>query len=230
MPAHRVEQQAISIARFDVVGQDADAVTHFVRHVGLSDEQRNGFRSQDTLSMTHMGPPLERAGDLCPLHTRGTVPLTVDEIQQINVFVEELMLEYRAHNARESRQYVIRPHVRPERATDGTVVFYRFNCAGFVIEAYREAGIDLLVTSDDVIPPVSLATLINAYPDMASLLQNPAFRSRYELLGDGPWPVVLAGYVINALARQEGEIRALPHQPAAGDEYYPSRREGQAQT
>ena len=227
MPAQRLNQQTANIRRFDVVGQDSEGVVHFVRHLGLSSEQRDQLHSHDTISLTYMGPPLEHGSAPGPVHSLGTVPLTADEIQQINVFVDELISEYRAHNARDGRQYVIRPHVQRECAADGTVLCLRFNCAGFVIEAYRLAGINLVLTADDEIPGVSLETLVSAYPDMEAHLHNPKFRSRYNLSGDGPWPVVLAGYVLNALVPEEAELRAtFPYQPAAGDEFYPSRREG----
>lgn len=48
-------------------------------------------------------------------------------------------------------------------------------------------------------------------------------RETYGIPGDGPWPVVLAGYVINSLDRSEEDIRRDPHAARAGDEYFPSR-------
>ena len=183
------------------------------------------MREHDTIPLTHMGPPLRHGSAGGPVHAIGTVPLSVDEIQQINVFVDELYSEYKAHNARNHRQYVIRPHVWPERDSDGTVLFLRFNCAGFVIEAYRAVGIDLVRTADNEIPWVSLGILVTAYPELAPYLQNASFRDSYDLPGDGPWPVILPGYVLNALERQEDVIRSgIPYHAVPGDEYYPSRR------
>lgn len=225
MPAQRLNHQPTTIRRFDVIGQDSEGVAHFVRHLGLSSERREQFGPRETISLTHMGPPLQNESPGGLVHVIGTVPLTADEIQQINVFVDELLSEYEAHNARNQSQYIIRPHVWPERESDGTVLFLRFNCAGFVIEAYSEAGITLVLTRDDEIPVVDLDTLVNAYPDWTRALQNPKIRNRYNLPGDGPWPVMLPGYVLNALERPEGEIRAgIPYRAASGDEYYPSHR------
>lgn len=227
MPAHRLSLEPADLRRFDVIGQDAEGVAHFVRHLGLSSEQRNQLRSHETISLTHMGPPLQHGLAGSPVHVIGTVPLSADEIQQINVFVDELHSEYQAHNARRHRQYVVRPHVLPKRDSDGTVLFLRFNCAGFVIEAYRSAGINLVGMADDEIPGSSLEALLHAYPDMAKYLQDIKYREREDvnLPGDGPWPVMLPGYVLNALQRQEDVIRAgIPYQAVAGDEYFPSRR------
>jgi hypothetical protein len=71
---------------------------------------------------------------------------------------------------------------------------------------------------------VPLEVLVRQYPELASLLQNPRVRETYGIPGDGPWPVVLAGYVMNALDRTGEEIRGTPHTAAAGDEFFPSRR------
>ena len=38
-------------------------------------------------------------------------------------------------------------------------VCHRFSCAGLVIEAYRDAGIDVVRTEEEDLPPVSLAEL-----------------------------------------------------------------------
>ena len=121
------------------------------------------------------------------------------------------------------RQYVIAPPVDPVRAPDGTIIYHRFSCAGFVIESYREIEIDFLRTDADSLPAVPLETLMRQYPDLVNLLQNPKVREAYGIPGEGPWPVVLSGYVINALDRTAEEIRRVPHTAQAGDEFFPSR-------
>ena len=129
MPAYRLEQQRVNIRQFDVLGLDSDAVTHFIRHVGLSTERKDQFGIQDVLPFTHMGPPLEHGSAPLPVQTTGSVPLNADEIQQVNVFIDERRSEYQAQQVRDA-QYVIRPHVQPKCETDGTVLFYRFNSQG----------------------------------------------------------------------------------------------------
>ena len=221
MSAYRLEQQRVDIRQFDVLGLDSDAVTHFIRHVGLSTDKKDQFALQDVLAFTHMGPPLEHGSAPGPAHTIGSVPLNADEIQQVNVFVDERRSEYEANKTRQ--QYVIRPHVKPKCETDGTILYYQFNCAGFVVEAYRFVGIVLLLTGEDVLPTVPLPVLVAAYPDLRDLLENARLRERYNLPGDGPWPVLLAGYVLNALDRDD--IRgATPYRANLGDEYFPSKR------
>ena len=227
MPASRLDDTSHHVRRYDVVGSDSDGTSEFVGHVGLADEDRADFRGADVpLSLVHMRPPLERGGTPLPAHCVGGAELTVEERLQIDLFVKELDSEYQAANVRGSlrNQYVIAPHVSDKKAPDGTTIHRRFNCGGFVIEAYREAGIDLLRTDPGELPPVSLETLATQYPHAESSLQDPKMRQRFGIPGDGPWGVVLAGYVLNAVDRSSTDIRTQPYTATPGDEYFPSRR------
>ena len=221
MLAQRLGSEPVSIGKYDVAAQDSATTPHFVGHVGLADEQRDDVRWNSEISLVHMGPPLMRGPSGIPIHAMGQAGLTASQIRQIGVFVDEHLSEYEAERVRGPRQYVVHPHVR-EPDTD--VPCRRFSCAGFVIEAYRDADLKLVVTEPSRLPRVDLETLTNAYSDVAHLLRIPARRSRFGLQGDGPWPVVLAGYVMNALNRTAEEIRDGPYTPASGDEYFPARR------
>jgi hypothetical protein len=183
MPAVRLGGTAVAIRKYDVVGQDSVGKPGFVGHVGLAGENRDLFGPSDELLLVHMRPPLEIGASRHAIDCAGTAGLTIDEMRQIGLFIDEMESEYEAARLRSDRrrQYVIAPHVDPVSAPDGTVIYHRSSCAGFVIEAYG-------------IP------------------------------GEGPWPVVLAGYVINALVRPEEEIRRVPHTARLGDEFFPSRR------
>ena len=218
MPAFRLGNQPVSIQKYDVAGQDSQTAPHFIRHVGLADEQRNDIRRNSEISLVHMGPPLRQGDAGKPIQAVGTAALTAGQIRQIGVFVDDLISEYEAEKVRRQKQYVIHPHVREP---DVDIPCRRFSCAGFVIEAYRDAGIDLVVTDPGRLPRVALETLQQAYRDQADRLRNPAIRSRFGLEGGPPWPVVLAGYVLNALNRTVDEIRRGPYTPASGDEFFP---------
>ena len=147
-------------------------------------------------------------------------PLRTDDILQIQIFIDDRAAEYDAANIRQDQraQYCVLPHVEPFEEPDGTVTYWKFSCAGFVIEAYRYAGLDLVVTDQGRIPPVGLRLLDAAYPGVAA---SPRLRAYFKLHGDGPWNVVLAGYVLNALDRPADAIRREPHQPALGDAFFP---------
>ena len=125
--------------------------------------------------------------------------------------------------------YVVHPHVREQTAPDGTVIYRRFSCAGFVIEAYREVGIELVVTEEGRLPSVPLNTLLLAYPDLQAELQSPRLRRMCGLPGEGPWAVVLPGYVLHSLDRPESEIRGSPYLPREGDEFFPPRWQSPSQ-
>ncbi|MGO9599234.1 MAG: hypothetical protein ACLP7Q_14700 [Isosphaeraceae bacterium] len=133
-------------------------------------------------------------------------------------------MEYEAAKAGPRKQYVISPHVKEEKSPDGTIICRRYNCAGFVIEAYRSAGVDFIQTEQESLPPVSRSTLEIQYPDTVRLLEKPKNREDFGIPGDGPWPVILAGYVLNALDRDKNEMRSVPHIASPGDEFFPSRR------
>ena len=92
-----------------------------------------------------------------------------------------------------------------------------------MIEAYREVDIDVLETESERLPFVSLDALKTQYPESARLLDNPQVREAFGIRGDGPWAVVLAGYVLNSLDRLEAEIRLTPYRASVGDEFFPSR-------
>lgn len=223
MPAKRLQGDPIPIRQFDVGGQDSDDVIEFVRHVGLALQQNQSLTHESpVVRLAHMGPPLalDGEGDADPVQTIATAELTADEILQIQVFIDELSAEYEAEEARPRRQYIIRPHAADP---DEEFPFRRFNCAGFVVEAYRDAGIDLVALDDASLPTVSLDTLKQTYSDQARRLDNPALRQAYGLTGDGPWPVLLAGHIINAMARDTEVIRQTPYTASTGDEFFPPR-------
>jgi hypothetical protein len=224
MPARRLGRASTSVRKFDVVGQDSVATAEFVRHIGLAGETKDPFDPSAPLDMVHMGPPLSRGPASLSVSSLGTTGLTVDEVRQIEVFIDEQILEYQAAQSRPDQQYVISPHFVEHRSWDGTLVCRRYNCAGFVIEAYGEVDVELLESAPSSLPPVALTTLTVQYPDMVRLLERPNIRERFGIPGEGPWPVVLAGYVVNALDRTEDEIRRSPYQVAIGDEFFPSRR------
>jgi hypothetical protein len=149
--------------------------------------------------------------------------LTPDEVAQIDLFIDRVESEYRANQAGRRQQYIVLPHCHPEEGDDGTVIYYRFSCGGFVIEAYRFVGIELIVTDATALPVVGLETLRVAYPDLQRPLDSPRTREYLGLDGTGPWPIVLSGYLLNSLRRTEAEIRGGPYRPQPGDEFYPAR-------
>lgn len=223
MPAFRLDGVTVRIGIYDVASLDSPTIEHFVAHVGLSNDDGKDLGTESEarrISMVHMMPPLRNDRHLWEISAIGTAGLTPGEVQQIRVFCQHRKNEFDANKVRREEQYVIRPH---ERKPDSEHPYHRYSCAGFVIEAYHWAGLELLMLYDDSLPDVSLDTLKAAYPSYAEKLDDPAERARLGLDEAGRWHVVLAGYVLNALARRSEDIRTTPYIAQPGDDFFPPR-------
>jgi hypothetical protein len=220
MPAQPLRDEPVSVRKFDVAGYNSPEMPDFVRHVGLFAEDRSELRRDELLPLVHMGPPLGIGDGPTAVHNMGTARLRTDEVLQIQIFIDERAAEYEAADVRQDKraQYCVLPHVEPFEELDGTVTYWKFSCAGFVIEAYRYAGLDLVVTDQERIPPVEFDLLDTAYPGLAT---SARLRAYFKLQGAGPWGIVLAGYVLNALNRSADAIRREPYRPALGDAFFP---------
>ena len=117
-----------------------------------------------------------------------------------------------------TRQYVIHPPWQDHRDRNTGVVRYRrYSCAGFVLDAYEQIGIPLLETEEQSLPEVTSEAVEAAYPKP---FENPGLLPRFGLQGNGPWRVVLAGYVLHALDRSKADIREKPYPAQEGDEIF----------
>lgn len=221
MPAVRLEKEPHPVSLYDVLGQDGN-IPCFVRHVGLSNEPVEAIRNGNTVNVAHMKPPLS-SDDQMKVHACGIAELTDDECRQIETFITERMSEHQALQQSKTGGYIIRPHAIDRRETDGTLVCRRFSCAGFVIEAYEDANIFLVETDENNLPLMDVDSLRNAYPDIFDSHNWRSLNERYKLGldGDGPWPVILPGYLFHSLSRTAEDIRQKTYPPRPGDEYFP---------
>ncbi len=213
MPAFNLSQGAQTVVRYDTVFQCSPDGLGFVTHVALHDADRTALDDGDECAVVHMGPPLEQNGRLNACAT-GQVPLTVDEIKEVGSWISEIVEEYTNLRIEGWRQYVAHPPWRDEIDVNTEIRRYRrYSCAGFVLDAHHQVGIDLLNVEEASLPPVDEDTLALAYG-------KPFRRARtkFGLPGDGPWRVVLAGYVLQSLNRRTDEIRSKPYQAMPGDE------------
>jgi len=149
-------------------------------------------------------------------HAAGSVPLTVDGISEIEVWMAIIQDEYDVASARRFGQYVVHPPFDDVRdANTGVRRFRRFSCTGFVLDAHRQVGIELLVLDEAVLPELSESDLVSAYPEITRVpAELPA---KLGVHGEGPWRVVHAGYVRHALNRPSDAIRAQPHRARPTD-------------
>ncbi|MBN2476360.1 MAG: hypothetical protein JXB62_17235 [Pirellulales bacterium] len=153
--------------------------------------------------------------------------LDLDDREGIEDWLAEVDTEPPPENP--FKRYVVRPHCDWQTAPEtGRRLYRRFSCAGFVVECYRSVGINLVNTREADLPDVEYAMIKHAYPqvkDRANVQEAMGGLTLDDLGlgGDGPWQVVLAGYVFHALDEISDENpRAAPHAPASTAEaYYP---------
>lgn len=229
MGSFRIGQQKSKISVYDALGQDAQDVPSFVCHIGMSSKnvEVNGQQAVSA-KMVEMCPPLvvpevdeEPDPETDQVDVVGSVELTASESKQISVFVDEIAKEL--ESVPDGLQYWVYPHFLDRINPDSS---RRYSCVGFVQQAYEYAEIDLV--DIESLPNVDLEKILPAYPDRRELLLHRRARARVGLEGDGPWPVLLPGYVFHAMNRSPLECRSTPYKPQAGDECFPRREKEQA--
>ena len=205
------------LGRFDVVGKHSAGSSGFVAHVALHNADGCEINYDQIVDVVHMGPPLENDRRM-NAHVAGQVPLTTDEITRIEAWIEKIVDEYQREKAGRRRQYTIDPPWEDYRDPNTGVRRYRrFSCAGFVLKAHSQVDIELLRIDKQALPKVDKQLVAAAYPDAA---RNPDRLQRFGIQGDGPWRIVLAGYVLHALNRTSEEIRQGPYQAQPGNERF----------
>ena len=217
MPAFDLADRRATLRRFDVVGEHSKISPRFVQHVALLNSDDREVSCDDAVRVVHMGPPFE-SDEPRSANVAGTVPLTNDEINTIRTWIAKKEDEYEPGRVGTYRQYIIAPPWKDVLDSNTGAVRYRqYSCAGFVLDAHIQVDVSLLMIEEEALPEVGLRTLEVAYP---VLIQNPNLLRRFGLQGNGPWRVVLAGYLLHALDRSEDEIRAEPYVAQSGDEFF----------
>lgn len=216
MPAVALTSEDEPLGRFFVIGERY-GLDGFVHHVALHADTTEITHGQ-AVDVVHMGPPLDTSGTM-NAHVAGNVPLTLGEVAEMEVWIAKIEDEYEHAHAGKFHQYVIHPTSEDFRdPITGVRRYRRFSCAGFVLDAHRHVEIDLLDLDETVLPEVSEDTIVSAYPWVARLSLER--RARLGLRGDGPWRVVLAGYVLHSLNRSSDNIRAEPYQARPSDSHF----------
>ena len=202
----------VQARRFAVVGIYSLTNRPFVVHAALLARDHE-LKGECHLPLFHMGPPLA-TGDGHVCHLLGQVGLTNEEIEAIDDWVASISTQYCETIILPFQQYVVCPHMVWVNSEEGRPLRQRFSCVGYVIEAYRSAGIELIET--ERLPEVDKELLKVAYPDFAqmeriaqkpkgtAILANTKGFQGFDDLGapgDGPWRVALAGYLFHATDR-----------------------------
>jgi len=226
VPSYRVSETTLSLSSFEVVGQDG-AEKGFIGHAGLVESA--GSHDAASVPVLDMGPPLHGHGiaGLIRGGVVGSAALTDDEVQKINTFVDRHANEHAMFSQISTTQliqmapqmYCVLPHASPLYENDGRYARTRFSCAGFVLEAYKRARIKLLELN--ALPMVDMAIIAKAYPQQSRLIERGMITAEdLGLGGDGPWPVLLCGYLFRALNREADFIRQEAYAPNTMDRYF----------
>jgi hypothetical protein len=225
VPSYLVSGKTLSLSRFEAVGQDG-AAKGFIGHAGLAEAA--GLQDAASIPVLDMGPPLHGHGISGRVRgdVVGSAALTDDEAQKIKTFVDRHANEHALFSQFGMSQliravpqmYCVLPHVSPLYEGDGRYARTRFSCAGFVLEAYTRARIKLL--NLDGLPMVDMAIIAAAYPQTRFIEQGIISAEDLGLGGEGPWPVLLCGYLFHALNREVDVIRQEAYSPDEMDRYF----------
>lgn len=136
----------------------------------------------------------------------GSDALAANEIEGISDWLAEVRTQVGG-----GMSYIVQPPVARD-ATTGRTIYRGFSCAGFVAAAYADgAGIPLV--DDRALPPIPSALIQQVWGPC-----RPVLLARFGLEGDGPWPVLLPGYLLHAMQRRRA---SLPYQPTSADARVP---------
>lgn len=231
MPSYRVAAKSLSLAMYDVIGEDGGEHA-FIGHTGLVKSAGSQNAANIPIPVIDMGPPLhgqENPGHMIA-HVVGSAVLTDDEIQKIRTFIdrhanEHLLFQQLGASqlmelmAASPKMYCIHPHAEPFYEDDGRYARMRFSCVGFVFEAYKKARINLL--DPNALPPVDMTYIRPCYSTQIRLMKKGVVSPEdLGLEGDGPWPVLLCGYLFHALNRDSDAIRREPYVPSVVDRHF----------
>ncbi len=209
---------ATPCSRFTIIGTYAEDSDGFLKHAALL-KNSTSVSLDDSVNVWHTGPPIV-SGPVAEAqfgrtqivaHTIADCKLRPSECDAIVNFLASVDKYHRTASVLPLQQYVIVPHhqwvVAPET---NRRIRRRFNCAGFVIEAFVSAGIQLMDV--DNLPLASREDVEFAFPDFRRLAEaSERVQERvgfhgmedFGITGDGPWPIALPGYLFHACDRGE---------------------------
>ena len=89
-----------------------------------------------------------------------------------------------------------------------------------MVEAYKKARISLLEL--EALPLVGLDEIRPCYSTEIQLMEHGRVSpDELGLQGDGPWQVLLCGYLFHALNRDAAALRCEPYSPIIANRYFP---------
>lgn len=235
--AGQAESARVACTQYALIGKYAETgPPQFVQHVALLCGD-GVISAREEVDVFHMGPPLvantesqtaSSNGRRCRADIIGDLVLDAEEREAIDDWLSEVDTEDRNHPLKPFEQYTVIPHVVWKTAPEtGRRIRRKFSCAGFVMEAYRRAQIDLLDNNGNI-PDIDEEILHAAYSDLFRIeraaprvREKLGFKGReqFGLHGGGPWKIILAGYLFHSTARATNETpRPAAHLPKSAEE------------
>lgn len=197
---------------FDLLAFNNSDASYFIRHIGLRGPEDETDSAKSPPSMYHMSPPimLEEIEDLEPDHSF-FADLEISHIRKLETFIASHKLQVDAAKRRprggtDWDEYIVLPHW--QRSGDDGPTFRRYSCAGFVFEAYKWAEITLVKA--DELPDVDYHIVSPIYLRGKSKESTKRIRSEYGLSGEGPWKILLPGYIVHSFLRDSPSIISGP--------------------
>jgi hypothetical protein len=148
----------------------------------------------------------------CEVHVVGWLDLSADERAGITDWLADYDYYYQPTNLFAKWDLYtasLDPQHRWHNDEQGRRLFRRFNCATFVMSAYEEgARVPLLDWDLNRLPEVNLDAIANVF---GNPVRRTETRNKINLGGNGPWRIVLGGYLLHALNRPDQNIRETAH-------------------
>ena len=210
---------------FHIIG--SKSTSGHIGHVGLLAASRD-LSYNEQIEVFDSGPPLRigqkpNEGDLpavggMPANAIGWIEdLTLDESIDLRLWIEDART--RIGPDRYGNYRVDPPYQERRDTSTNRIINICYSCVGFVIRCYEEGvAIVLLDTDPAYLPGVSKDLVQEIYENVLDRILHPRARADIGLPGEGPWPIVLAGYVFHALNRTSGEVRSRPYRVQSVDE------------
>lgn len=219
MPVQRLSRNPHRVVPATTLGSYESASSRFVNHVAVAINVRDILAAYgEVLAAAHMRPPCVPNG-VARAHLAANVPLGAAEVSKILTWISKLELDGMSPEVLRAR-YIINPPLENKvTISNKRVRHIRFNCIGFVLLAFSKVGLQLLVSDDANLPPVTAGMLYQFYP-RAKYLKPTSLEKLGLHNHTGPWQIILPGYVMHSLDRPEADIRSNPYSPRAGDELF----------
>ena len=181
----------------------------------------------ESVEVWQVGPPVvageltqevarrrKRQEERCSAHVLGAIHLPTGAVERMRTWREGI--DRQLHGASSAFWgYVVRPPMRPKiDQKTKRIRFWRFSCAGFVLACYRAGlGSKVVITKETRLPLVYLDVLRDAYGEV-----DERRRKEWGIGGNGPWRVLLAGYIVRAMG--EPNLANRPYLPREVQEAY----------